>query len=272
VTVSASDWMKGIGLSIAASLIGGASKLAIRKSWLLEQGENLNVNKSSNYTDSCNPNATGTTLDSENLIPICDDSYVDALLQIRTYEETDDTILSPSKDESSLVEMMSGVSYSACGCENLYVAETRLPRKKPLLPTCLRLSGMLGMTFLNPLCCVLAMNYASPSILAPFSGLTLVWIVCGSGPLIGEYSRRTQVIAASLIVLGEVVVAVFGDHMNDEGVSIHDVVSITLVPCSVERNCEFICSSHYSICYSASLIAIHLSLSFLVVLLYGSYS
>ena len=33
--VSASDWFKGIGLSILASLFGGASKLAIRKSWLL---------------------------------------------------------------------------------------------------------------------------------------------------------------------------------------------------------------------------------------------
>ena len=41
----------------------------------------------------------------------------------------------------------------------------------------LRYSGMFGMTVLNPLFCVLAMNYASPSILAPFSGLTKVWII-----------------------------------------------------------------------------------------------
>ena len=35
--VTASDWTKGISLSVLASVIGGASKLAIRKSWLLEQ-------------------------------------------------------------------------------------------------------------------------------------------------------------------------------------------------------------------------------------------
>ena len=40
----------------------------------------------------------------------------------------------------------------------------------------LYLLGMIGMSFLNPLFCVLAMKYANPSILAPFSGLTLVWI------------------------------------------------------------------------------------------------
>lgn len=74
---------------------------------------------------------------------------------------------------------------------------------------------MIGMTVLNPLCSVLAMRYASPSILAPFSGLTLVWIVLLSHRLIGEAPTVTQVIAAMLIVLGEVVVAVYGDHYND---------------------------------------------------------
>ena len=38
--ISALDWTKGILLSIAASIIGGASKLAIRKSWLLEVESN----------------------------------------------------------------------------------------------------------------------------------------------------------------------------------------------------------------------------------------
>jgi drug/metabolite transporter (DMT)-like permease len=83
---------------------------------------------------------------------------------------------------------------------------------------------MIGMTFLNPLCCVVAMNYASPSILAPFSGLTLVWIVLFAEMMIGERPRRTQVGAAGLIVLGEVVISVFGDHSNDENSTLDDVV------------------------------------------------
>ena len=34
--------------------------------------------------------------------------------------------------------------------------------------------GMIGMTFLNPAFCVLAMKYANPSILAPFSVSTTI--------------------------------------------------------------------------------------------------
>ncbi len=85
---------------------------------------------------------------------------------------------------------------------------------------------MVGMTLLNPLACVLAMNYASPSILAPFSGLTLVWIVLLSNPVIGEQPTAPQIMAACLIIFGEVIVAIFGDHTNDEGVTVEDVVRI----------------------------------------------
>merc|ERR1719491_1250879 len=88
----------------------------------------------------------------------------------------------------------------------------------------LRLSGMVGMTFLNPLLCILAMNYASPSILAPFSGLTLVWIILFAEVIIGERPNRIQVLAVFLIILGEVIVAIWGDHTNDEGISIEEVV------------------------------------------------
>jgi drug/metabolite transporter (DMT)-like permease len=83
---------------------------------------------------------------------------------------------------------------------------------------------MIGMTLLNPLACVLAMNYASPSILAPFSGLTLVWIVLLSNPIIKEQPTTPQIMAACLIIFGEVIVAIFGDHTNDEGVTVEDVV------------------------------------------------
>lgn len=80
------------------------------------------------------------------------------------------------------------------------------------------------MSFLNPLCCVLAMKYANPSILAPFSGLTLVWVVLFSGVVVNEYPGRSQQIACCLIVLGEILVAMFGDHTNGEDATVDDVV------------------------------------------------
>lgn len=91
----------------------------------------------------------------------------------------------------------------------------------------LYISGMIGMTFLNPLCCVLAMKYANPSILAPFSGLTLVWVVLFSGRIVGETPGVSQKVACALIILGEVLVAMFGDHTNGEegGGSVEEVVS-----------------------------------------------
>lgn len=99
----------------------------------------------------------------------------------------------------------------------------RSAKRTTVLAWTLRLSGMVGMTFLNPLFCVLAMNYANPSILAPFSGLTLVWIVLFCKPLIGEQPQPSQIVAASLIVLGEIVVAFFGDHTNDNEITLEEL-------------------------------------------------
>ena len=90
----------------------------------------------------------------------------------------------------------------------------------------LYISGMIGMTFINPLFCVLAMKYANPSILAPFSGLTLVWVVLFSYVTVGEHVGRSQKVACALIVTGEVLVAAFGDHTNGEEKSVEDVVSV----------------------------------------------
>jgi hypothetical protein len=169
--VSASDWFKGIGLSIIASVIGGASKLAIRKSWLI----------SAEY---------------EGLLSGCEHGSRGGDTQEPLSLDSD-----PDADEIVLHQRWSW------------------------LPYVLRYSGMFGMSVLNPICCVLAMNYASPSILAPFSGLTLVWVILFSKPVVGETPSKAQVIAASLIVTGEVVVATFGDHTNDDGVTIEEVVS-----------------------------------------------
>jgi drug/metabolite transporter (DMT)-like permease len=167
MSVSAEDWIKGITLSVMASLIGGASKLAIRKSWLLEAEE-------------------------------VDRAYLPS---------NEDNRPAAVEEEESAQDLGTALS----------------DRRTTRIGYCLRGSGMIGMTFLNPLCGVLAMNYASPSITAPFSGLTLVWIVLFSKTLIGEQPSYTQIVAASLIVLGEVVVAIFGDHTNDDGITLHDL-------------------------------------------------
>mmetsp|Transcript_16175 Transcript_16175/g.44783 ORF Transcript_16175/g.44783 Transcript_16175/m.44783 type:complete len:382 (+) Transcript_16175:329-1474(+) len=173
--ISASGWAKGILLSILASIIGGASKLAIRKSWLL-QAESSETNENS-----------------DNLLR--HDARHDATIA-NTTPRDDGEQRSVDQDEQTINDW---------------------------LPYCLRYSGMFGMSVLNPICCVLAMNYASPSILAPFSGLTLVWVILGSPLINSEQPSSQQVLACCLIILGEVIVAIFGDHTNDEGVTVKAV-------------------------------------------------
>ena len=233
VAVTASDWVKGIALSVTASIIGGASKLAIRKSWLLEHEENESMRVSHH--------AGSESLPSGRMEPVtvcCSDAATtDGANPIkglwpgsggktRGHLLTDET--EPMEDfENNLLDD-DDISESGFAISTDYDSEV------PLLRSCspsslwiygLRSAGMFGMSVLNPLCGVFAMNYASPSILAPFSGLTLVWIILFSFPLIGEKPAPRQVVAAALIVLGEVVVAIFGDHTNDGGHTVEDVVS-----------------------------------------------
>ena len=122
-SISASDWLKGITLSILASLIGASSKLAIRKSWIIQK----NLERQNAEEDLVSPLS------------------IDAAEIHEDEEEPQDTNQDTNKMCPSHLTM--------------------------------RVSGMIGMSVLNPLCCVMAMNYASPSILAPFSGLTLVWVL-----------------------------------------------------------------------------------------------
>jgi hypothetical protein len=260
--VSASDWSKGISLSILASIIGGASKLAIRKSWLMEEEQRRNLQ------DSLLPVTDQDEEDEEDGVI----SEQDPLHQRHSHHslaqqeedqdnpQSDTTIvrleqplqvdvedsLPNSHDEEatpSLRSRRTTASRSTSG--NISVASdsdnddednVSCWRGSKLVARCLRGSGMIGMTLLNPLACVLAMNYASPSILAPFSGLTLVWIVLLSNPVIGEQPTAPQIMAACLIIFGEVIVAIFGDHTNDEGVTVEDVVrtilySLFLIEC-----------------------------------------
>ena len=173
--ISAMDWAKGIILSIIASIIGGVSKLAIRKSWLMQAGTN-----------------SGRRVRSE------DGPFT-----------ADDNLLSTEGPGD-------------IGNENFV---SRDGEEQHFVPRAIRYSGMFGMSVLNPICCVLAMNYASPSILAPFSGLTLVWVILFSPVVNNEKPSSRQVLACCLIICGEVIVAIFGDHTNDEDVTVEDVVS-----------------------------------------------
>jgi hypothetical protein len=179
--ISAADWGKGITLSIIASLIGGASKLAIRKSWLMEGGDHRieRDDGNSSQDSSCNlPLDPSSTSSGEENYP---GASPDERIQARNQRH----------------------------CIALF----------------LRYSGMIGMSILNPICCVLAMKYASPSILAPFSGLTLVWVILFSGIAVGETPSASQRTASFLIIVGEVIVAAFGDHKNDVDIEASAVVS-----------------------------------------------
>lgn len=178
------DWAKGILLSILASIIGGISKLAIRKSWLLQA--QTNNGRGGGY-ERGSLSADGNLLQTEEPDNI-----------------TNDNILSRDDEEQLFDEQR---------------------QRSNFMPYIIRYSGMFGMSVLNPICCVLAMNYASPSILAPFSGLTLVWVILGSPLVNNEKPSSRQILACCLIISGEVIVAVFGDHTNDENVTVEDVVS-----------------------------------------------
>jgi len=285
MSVTASDWAKGIGFSIAASLIGGASKLAIRLSWLIttsqeeeeeveegeEQQEHIQYHQQQYYQrhheeqqshdnvhhdqkEFSNDHQENSSRINHLLRP--HDQY-DKLVDseyILQYEQHDSIAPAPpavtriQEGVAGRVDRQISISSgNSCSRSSSSSADSNIPlfasskkrrclsrynnsntnstifHKTKRLAVALRCSGMIGMTVLNPLFCVLAMNYASPSILAPFSGLTLVWIVLFSETLIGEKPSRKQMIAASLIVLGEVVVAFWGDHTNDENITLEDV-------------------------------------------------
>jgi len=180
--ISALDWAKGIFLSILASIIGGTSKLAIRKSWLLQA--ETNRNRRVGYDQ-------GSLSADDNLLHTAAPNNISN--ENHTLRDDEDHL---SDDQR---------------------------KKSKSMPYCLRYSGMFGMSVLNPICCVLAMNYASPSILAPFSGLTLVWVILGSPLVNNERPSSRQILACCLIISGEVVVAIFGDHTNDKNVTIEDL-------------------------------------------------
>lgn len=206
--ISADAWAKGIGYSVLASIVGGASKLAIRKSWLmvLENESSVESSTSSN-SESLNNNIENQESEIFQDDPTQGNEATSSLRQRAAYPLMNDEHENheyPTRDLNGRHEKIS-------------------QNGKNVGALCLRYSGMFGMTFVNPAFCVLAMNYASPSILAPFSGLTLVWIVLFSEHFISEKPEPKQVVAACLIILGQVIVGIFGDHTNDDGITLEQV-------------------------------------------------
>ena len=97
-------------------------------------------------------------------------------------------------------------------------------RKVIMASKTMRWAGILGMSALNPIFDVLALSNANPSLLAPFSGLALAWIILLSEQLIGEPPQRIQVCASGLIGFGLILAMAFGDHTNNENATLEEVV------------------------------------------------
>lgn len=248
--VTAYDWIRGVSFSVAASIIGGASKLSIRKSWLIDvdlkrlktatafnidegEGCGVLVNEIAVKWTHRNPppeyNASGDTVTHLNNDVVEKESahknsHLTPLeMTAPSSRGASASVPTPESLRQDVFSMEGGDDEELYDCQQHH-DPTSIQQMKNI-SWFLYISGMIGMTFLNPLCCVLAMKYASPSILAPFSGLTLVWVILFSGMCVGEHPKLSQKVACTLIVLGEVMVALFGDHTNHEWNTYEEVVS-----------------------------------------------
>jgi hypothetical protein len=271
VVLSRSDWMKGIALSILASIIGGASKLAIRKSWILQaqiESQQVDVQVVDDDDDEGLDNNNNNNLHEEirnehDVTPFIPHNDIflermetssigsrmsekkESMLSIQQSDRCTPLLVSPialtSSHDVTREDYASSSFHRCCcrfyafirsySCGDSYRSNENLiyhARKRLYIPHTLRVAGMIGMTTLNPLCSVIAMNYASPSILAPFAGLTLVWIIICAGPVLDEHPTWIQLGAVSLIIIGETIVAVFGDHTNSLNLTTRQVVCIQL--------------------------------------------
>lgn len=54
----------------------------------------------------------------------------------------------------------------------------------------------------------------------------MVWVVLFSGYMIDEPASPRQKVACTLIILGQITVAVFGDHTTKSDVTVQEVVGI----------------------------------------------
>mmetsp|Transcript_18424 Transcript_18424/g.25350 ORF Transcript_18424/g.25350 Transcript_18424/m.25350 type:complete len:405 (-) Transcript_18424:50-1264(-) len=198
IAVESSRWTTGLAFSMVASLIGALSKLCIRKSYTILEGNVVNP------------------------IPPCDET---AKLSCEHTEDEESTDYDDSSQEnietvqlfSTNKEKQSNImEFSSTNDESQWMRKCRA--------FTIRAAGVFGMTVLGPSCNIYALQFASPSILCPIgSGLALVWIVLLSDRAIGEKPRPLQVLAVGLIVIGEAVVSVAGDHTNIASLTLEDI-------------------------------------------------
>ncbi|KAL3783525.1 hypothetical protein HJC23_009490 [Cyclotella cryptica] len=227
------DWVRGVTYSVLASLIGAASKLSIRKSWLVYAELEQHTEHESRSAD-IDDHDRNRLHDAETSTK--DDITVSphGIISGNPFTDGNDRLLAPlevatwpqhhSMQDSHLKNRDDGSCFFFDPIREPLSRRKSKQHNQKAISWILYASGMIGMTILNPLCCVLAMKYANPSILAPFSGLTLVWVVMLSGCYVGERPERIQKVACGLIILGQVIVAAFGDHTNRSDVTLQEVV------------------------------------------------
>ena len=212
--ISADAWVKGIAYYIASSIIGSASKLVIRKSWLI-------VNE-------IKPEGDGYASQE---IEDDDSDEVASLSSPYELDEGEDKELesAPLHRRNSIgsfgEQSKEGEQFLGQGSNHITVVnnETKRIWKKELVARCYWYLGVLGMTIVDPILIVISMYYTTPSTLAPLSGLSLVWIILFSESLTSEKPQKKQIIAAGLIILGQIIVSIFGDHTNDDAITLQDM-------------------------------------------------
>jgi drug/metabolite transporter (DMT)-like permease len=202
-----SSWASGLGFSVIASLTGAGSKLCIRRSYtLLEElaSSSSSSSSSSSPKDDMNYDAVPRTSSVELLKCHTPDT-------VSEEEEEDEETFQQNDD---CWERMPTTQHhqQLTATKTNTVAPSVFQKVEAFS---LRALGMFGMMFVGPACNIYALQFASPSILSPVGGgLTLVWIILLSECTIGERPRPIQILAVGLIVMGEIIVALTGDHVN----------------------------------------------------------
>ena len=176
--VSAQDWIRGITLSVLASIIGGASKLSIRKSWLIyhaarrgqQQTHKVSINRSLKrllyrgirdaYEEVFSPT---NSLHKQHYEEEPQSPQQDTEIESSTNQQI--TPLEVLQDESfsnNLIDTPSDTYFFNQNDDILYNNNHSSTNTKLLsqISWLLYLCGMIGMSFLNPVCGVLAMKYA----------------------------------------------------------------------------------------------------------------
>lgn len=169
--MDASDWMKGIFFSVLASIVGAGSKLAIRKSWLMEElppvgqtaihddGDSTHSEyreSSAQASNRSNPNEPSEGL---HYSPSLDVSRKPQSSRRRAdsrsyYTAFQSPPSSPagnsSIDTDNVEETLGGSEDIMLEEQVLEIESTPIPKRCCTFPLFLRFCGMIGMTFINP--------------------------------------------------------------------------------------------------------------------------